>query len=97
MFFTTIMEIHKHFQKARIFQNYFFMAKSTVVQPPLLVRLATVLVLEAGGKPSTWFPPGGLVEPTAPPQIFKGSFKMTFWKKIKFAKNLEIMKIIKFT
>ena len=34
------------------------MPKSTVVQPTLLARLATVSVLEAGGKPSTWFPPG---------------------------------------
>ena len=44
MFFKTIMEIHTHFQEAMIFRNYFFMAKSTVVQPPLLVRLATVSV-----------------------------------------------------
>ena len=42
MFFTTIMEIHNHFQKTMIFKNYFFMVKSTVVQPPLLARLATV-------------------------------------------------------
>ena len=41
-----------------IFRNYFFMVKSTVVQPPLLARLATVSVCRAGGKPSTWFPPG---------------------------------------
>ena len=67
MFFTTIMIIPKHSQKAMIFRNYFFMARRTVVQPPLLARLATVSVLEAGGKPSTWFPPGGLVEPTSPP------------------------------
>ena len=45
MFFTTIMEIHKHFQEVMIFRNYFFMAKSTVVQPPFLARLATVSVL----------------------------------------------------
>ena len=36
-----------------------FMVKSICVQPPLLACLATVSVLlEAGGKPSTWFPPG---------------------------------------
>jgi len=58
MFSTTIMEIPKHFQEAMIFRNYFFMVKSTVVQPPLLARLATVSVCRAGGKPSTWFPPG---------------------------------------
>ena len=45
MFFTIIMIIHKHFQEAMIFRNYFFMVKSTVVQPPLLARLATVSVL----------------------------------------------------
>jgi hypothetical protein len=44
MFSTTIMEIHKHFREAMIFKNYFFMVKSTVVQPPLLARLATVSV-----------------------------------------------------
>ena len=37
--------IPKHFQKAMILKNYFFMVKSTVVQPPLLARLATVSVL----------------------------------------------------
>ena len=44
MFFKTIMEIPKHFQEAMISKNYFFIVKSTVVQPPLLARLATVLV-----------------------------------------------------
>ena len=67
MFFTTIMEIHKNFQEAMIFRNHFFMVKSICVQLPLLARLATVLGLEAGGKPSTWFPPGALVEPTSSP------------------------------
>ena len=66
MFFETIMIIYKHFQKAMIFKNDFFMVKSICAQPPLLARLATVSVLEAGGKPSTWFPPGRLVEPTSP-------------------------------
>ena len=64
---TTFVVIHEHFQGAMIFRNYFFMARRTCVQLSLLARLATVSVLEAGGKPSTWFPPGGLVEPTAPP------------------------------
>ena len=44
MFFTTIIEIHKHFHEAMIFKNYFFMVKSTVVQPPFLARLGTVSV-----------------------------------------------------
>ena len=65
MLSTTIIVIPKHFQEAMIFENYFFIVKNTVVQPPLLARLATVLVLlEAGGKPSTWFPPERLVELT---------------------------------
>jgi len=41
---TTIILIPNHFKEAMIFRNYFFMVKSTVVQPPLLVRLATVSV-----------------------------------------------------
>ena len=45
MIFTTIMEIQKHFQEAMIFENYFLMARRMCVQPPLLARLATVLVL----------------------------------------------------
>ena len=32
--------------------------------------------LEAGGKPSTWFPPGGLVEPTPLSQSPRNYFKM---------------------
>jgi ABC-type microcin C transport system permease subunit YejB len=52
-----------------IFRNYFFMVRRMVVQLSLLGRLATVSVLlEAGGKPFTWFPLEGLVEPTFPPQ-----------------------------
>ena len=43
--FSTIIEIPKHFQGAMTSRNYFFIAKSTVVQPPLLARLATVSVL----------------------------------------------------
>ena len=39
------------------FKNYFFMVKSICVRAPSLPRLATVLVCQAGGKPSTWFPP----------------------------------------
>ena len=38
------------------------MVKTTGVRAPTLARLAMVLVLEAGGKPSTRFPPEGLVE-----------------------------------
>ena len=46
-------------------ENIFFKVKTTGVRGPTLARLAMVLVLEAGGKPSTWFPPGRLVELTS--------------------------------
>ena len=42
---TTIIEFTSTFTAAGISKNYFFMAKSTVVQPPLLARFATVSVL----------------------------------------------------
>ena len=42
---TTIIVIHTHFQNAMILKNYFFMARRMCVQPSLLARLATVLVL----------------------------------------------------
>ena len=58
MYFTTILELQSTLHGAMIFRNNFFMVKSTVVQPPLLARLATVSVCRAGGKPSTWFPLG---------------------------------------
>ena len=45
MCFKTILEFTNTFIAADIFKNYFFVVKSTVVQPPLLARLATVLVL----------------------------------------------------
>ena len=61
----TILEFTSTSTAADISQNYFFMVRRMCVQPSLLARLATVLVLEAGGKPSTKFPSGGLVEPTS--------------------------------
>ena len=72
------MEIPTHFQEAMIFRNNFCMVKCICVRAPSLPRLATVLVLEAGGKPSTWFPPGGLVEPTFPRQFSRDHMKMEF-------------------
>ena len=41
---TTILGFTSTFIAAEIFKNYFFMVKSTVVQPTLLAHLATVLV-----------------------------------------------------
>ena len=41
----TILEFTSTFIAADIFKNYFFMARRTCVQPPLLARLATVSVL----------------------------------------------------
>ena len=72
---TTIIEFTSTSIAADIFRNYFFMARRMCVQPSLLARLATVSVLlEAGGKPSTWFPPVGLVEPTRLSPIFQELF-----------------------
>jgi hypothetical protein len=73
------------------FKNYFFRVKSTVVQPPLLARLATVLVLwqravnrqpgyrsgnSKGRSPSRYhFPENS--------EIFKKSHHFsTFWKSL---------------
>jgi len=44
--------------EAFTFKNVIFMVKCTCVRGSLLFLLATVLVCRAGGKPSTWFPPG---------------------------------------
>ena len=52
------MSFPSTFHEAITFRNMFFMVKSTVVRGRLLFLLATVLVCRAGGKPSTWFPPG---------------------------------------
>ena len=84
---TTIIEFPSTFIAADIFKNYFFIVKSICVQPPLLARLATVSLCRAGGKPSTWFPPGGLVEPTPCINIQSIVLKDMLSKKIEFAKN----------
>ena len=42
---TTIIEFTSTFIAADIFKNYFFMVRRMCVQPPLLVRSATVSVL----------------------------------------------------
>ena len=73
---TTIMSFTSTFIAADIFKNYFFMVEFTVVRWSLLARLATVSVLEAGGKPSTCFPPGELVEPTSPPKFPRDHIKI---------------------
>ena len=54
----TILEFTSTFSAPDIFRNYFFMAKSICVQPPLLARLA----MATSGEPSTWLPLGELVE-----------------------------------
>ena len=60
-----------------------FCVSSSFSAGPSLPGLATVSVLEAGGKPSTWFPHGGLVE--------------CLLKKIKFSKQIKnLKKILKF-
>ena len=50
--------IHKHHSSSNHLWKQLFQVWRTVVQPSFLSRLATVSVLEAGGKPSTWFPLG---------------------------------------
>ena len=45
-----------------LLKNNFFIVKTTCVRGPTLARLATVSVLETSCKPSTKFPPEGLVE-----------------------------------
>ena len=61
-----------------------------------LAGLATVSVLEAGGKPSTWFPPEGLVELTTHArcmQMYSNDFLMKNLKFSKIHKNIIFLKI----
>ena len=73
-----------------------FMVKCTCVRGYLLFLLRAVLILEAGGKPSTWFPPGELVEPPLHTNFQDTRWKWIFWKKRNFQKILKIVKITKF-
>ena len=76
------------------------MVKSTVVQPPLLARLAAASGLKADGKLSTRFPLGGIVEPTSPPKSSRDYVRMAICLKKKnanFQKILKGLKITKFT
>ena len=52
------MSLSRPLVDAIFIQNNIFMVMSICVRGPTLARLATVLVCRAGGKPSTWFPPG---------------------------------------
>ena len=45
------------------------------------------LLFEAGGKPSTWFPPGGLVEPTPRNNWAPFEFLFILYKKIENLEN----------
>ena len=75
------MIIHKHFQEAMIFKNYFFMVRRTCVQPPLLARLA----MATSGEPSTWLPLGKL----------EGQEPLCYYfpENLKFSKNLIIFQL----
>ena len=53
-------------------------------------------VLEAGGKPSTWFPPGRLVERTGHARGMGMSSNDFFIRKLKFSKNLKNVIFLKF-
>ena len=55
-----------------IFENYFFMVKSTVVQPPMLARLA----MATSGEPSTWLPLGKLEGQEPLPLLFPRNFEI---------------------
>ena len=44
----------------------------------------------AGGEPSTWFPPGELVEPTSPPESSRD------YAKLEISKNEIVQKILEF-
>ena len=73
-----------------IFENYFFMVKSTVVQPPLLARLATVSVLlrrAVNRQPSFR---SGNSKGRSPLQLSVSRF---FWKFWNFQKKLFIFQL----
>ena len=54
------------------------MVMCTCVRGSTLARLATVLVFRAGGKPSTWFPPGT----RRADNLFLGFFYfLTYWER----------------
>ena len=72
------------------------MVESTGVRGPTLARLAMVLVLEAGGKPSTWFPPGELVELTGRARSIGMSSDEFLMQNSKFSKNLKNVIFLKF-
>ena len=77
-------------------ENNICMVKTTCVRGPTLARLAMVLVLEAGGKPSTWFPPERLVELTSHARSMGISSDEFLMKTLKFSKNLENVIFLKF-
>ena len=54
----TIIETLKTLVDEFLIQNKYLMVKTTYVRGPTLARLAMISVCRAGGKPSTWFPPG---------------------------------------
>ena len=60
-----------------------------------LASLAIVSVLEAGGKPSTWFPPGRLVELTGHARGMGMSSNEFSIENLKFSKNLKNLKFLK--
>ena len=61
------------------------------IRGALRTGFTTAPVLEAGGKPSTWFPPEGLVELTCHARgmpMPSNHFLMKKWKFSKISKNL---------
>ena len=94
------MRLLTTFHGAIALRNVIFMAKCICVRGRLLFLSATVLVCRAGGKPSTWFPPGTR-------RAVHNIRKLIFWsslllepsksknrKSSKFHENFNILKII---
>ena len=77
-------------------QNNIFMVTCTCVRGSTLASLAMVLVLEAGGKPSTWFPPEGLVQLTSHARGMRMSSNHFLITKIEISKDHKNVIILRF-
>ena len=65
------------------------MTKFTDLRGASLAPIHLGSVLEAGGKPSTWFPPEGLVELTCNARGFQMLSDDFLMEKFKFSKKLQ--------
>ena len=60
------------------------------------LAIAAPVLLETGGKPSTWFPPSGLVELTSHARCMRMCSNHIFMKKMKFSKIHKNIIFLKF-